>query len=360
MTSNGYAINTAGDVSAGSGYESDLGDNHHAALFQNDGLKLNLGVLIGWGIQSFGYGLNDARQVVGASGTPPLATHAFIWTQQTGLTDLGTLGGQYAQSFSINNSGLVTGAAQIAGSSGASHAFLWDAVNKMRDIGTIAGNSSSGVFVNQASHVVGDSTINATDTRTHAFFYDVTMKDLGSLGSSSTVSDISHGYGVNINDDVVGSTYRPFTGGSLYQTAFIYSNGVMSELEKMVDSSGSDYRLLTATAINDLGQITVQALKVSTNTNTAVLLTPTTAATDTVTITAASYVTRRKTLQVQATDSDRTATLQVFTTSTNTLIGSLTKTGMKFAGAFSLTTNPQNITVKSNLGGSATAAVTTR
>ena len=62
----------------------------------------------------------------------------------------------------------------------------------------------------------------------------------------------------------------------------------MSELEKMVDSSGSDYRLLTATAIDDLGQIVVQAHKVSTNTDTAVLLTPTTGATDTVTITAAT------------------------------------------------------------------------
>ena len=78
------------------------------------------------------------------------------------------------------------------------------------------------------------------DGRTHAFFYDGTMKGLGSLGSSSTVSDLSSAFGVNSNDDVVGSTYRPFTGGSLYQKAFIYSKGVMSELEKMVDSSGSD------------------------------------------------------------------------------------------------------------------------
>jgi probable HAF family extracellular repeat protein len=297
---------------------------------------------------------------VGSSGpvAPNTSTRAFIWDATNGLRDLGTLGGQFAQAFSINNAGLVTGAAQVLAE--AFHAFIWDGVSGMRDIGTIGGDSSSGIFVNQSSHVAGNSTINAVDGRTHAFFYDGTMKDLGSLGSSSTVSDISSAYGVNINDDVVGSSYRPFTGGSLYQTAFIYSKGVMSELEKMVDSSGSDYRLLAATAINDLGQIVVQAHKVSTNTDTAVLLTPTTAATDTVTIMAATYVTRRQTLQVQATDSNKTATLQVFVTSTDTLIGSLTKKAKGYKGGFILSSNPGSITVKSSLGGSATAVVTVK
>ena len=88
----------------------------------------------------------------------------------------------------------------------------------------------------------------------------------------------------------------------------------------------------------------VQAHKVSTNTDTAVLLTPTTAATDTVTITAATYLTRRQ-------------TLQVFVTSTDTLIGSLTKKAKGYKGTFILSSNPGSITVKSSLGGSATAVV---
>jgi probable HAF family extracellular repeat protein len=130
-----------------------------------------------------------------------------MWDATNGLRDLGTLGGQFAQAFSINNAGLVTGAAQVL--AGAFHAFTWDGVSGMRDIGTIGGDSSSGIFVNQSSHVAGNSTINAVDGRTHAFFYDGTMKDLGSLGSSSTVSDLSSAFGVNSNDDVVGSTYLP-------------------------------------------------------------------------------------------------------------------------------------------------------
>jgi probable HAF family extracellular repeat protein len=358
--SDGLAINSLGDVSAASGFTSDNSSWLHAALFASDGSKIDLNVLLGWGPYSYGYGINDSKQIVGSSGpvAPNTSTRAFIWDATNGLRDLGTLGGQYAQAFSINNAGVATGAAQVA--AGGFHAFTWDAVSGMRDLGAIGGDSSSGIFVNQSGHIVGNSTINAVDGRTHAFFYDGTMKDLGSLGSSSTISDISSAFGVNINDDVVGSSYRPFTGGSLYQTAFIYSNGVMSELETMVDSSGTDYRLLAATGINDLGQIVVQAHKISTNTDTAVLLTPTTAATDTVTITAATYVTRRQTLQVQATDSDKTATLQVFVTSTNTLVGSLTKTARGYKGTFTLSSNPGSITVKSSLGGSATAAVTSR
>jgi probable HAF family extracellular repeat protein len=359
--SEGLAINSFGDVSAASGFISDNSNFLHAALFAIDGSKVDLNVLLGWGPYSYGYGINDSKQIVGSSGpvAPNTSTpRAFMWDATNGLRDLGTLGGQFAQAFSINNAGLVTGAAQVL--AGAFHAFTWDGVSGMRDIGTIGGDSSSGIFVNQSSHVVGNSTISAVDGRTHAFFYDGTMKDLGSLGSSSTVSDISSAYGVNINDDVVGSSYRPFTGGSLYQTAFIYSNGVMSELEKMVDSSGTDYRLLAATGINDLGQIVVQAHKISTNTDTAVLLTPTTAATDSVTIMAATYVTRRQTLQVQATDSNKTATLQVFVTSTDTLIGSLTKKAKGYKGTFILSSNPGSITVKSSLGGSATAVVTAK
>jgi hypothetical protein len=47
-------------------------------------------------------------------------------------------------------------------------------------------------------------------------------------------------------------------------------------------------------------------------------------------------------------------------TSTDTLIGTLTKKGIKYSGKFSWSSNPLNITVKSSLGGTATAAVITK
>ena len=82
--------------------------------------------------------------------------------------------------------------------------------------------------------------------------------------------------------------------------------------------------------------------------------------TDTVTVTGALYDTARKQLRVQATTTSSDATLQVFVTSTDTLIGSLTKNGTTYVGKFSWPTNPVKIKVKSSAGGSATKRVRTR
>jgi hypothetical protein len=80
--------------------------------------------------------------------------------------------------------------------------------------------------------------------------------------------------------------------------------------------------------------------------------------TDTVTISRAQYSTSKGKLTVQASSSaGTTAVLQVFNTATNALIGTLPATGK---GSFRISPAPTNITVKSSLGGSATAAVVTR
>jgi hypothetical protein len=63
---------------------------------------------------------------------------------------------------------------------------------------------------------------------------------------------------------------------------------------------------------------------------------------------------------VEATSSSASATLTVFVTSTGAQIGTLTNDGGgRYRGQFNWPTNPQNITVKSSLGGSATRTVTT-
>jgi hypothetical protein len=83
--------------------------------------------------------------------------------------------------------------------------------------------------------------------------------------------------------------------------------------------------------------------------------------TDTVTITRAEYRTSNPQLRVEATSTNATATLQVFVTSTNQLIGTLSNAGGgRFRGRFSWPVNPQTITVKSNFGGQATRTVTQR
>jgi hypothetical protein len=91
-------------------------------------------------------------------------------------------------------------------------------------------------------------------------------------------------------------------------------------------------------------------------------VTPTPAPTqDTVTIARAEYTTSRNRLRVNANSTSSTATLKVYVTATGEFIGTLNNNGGgKYSGQFSWQTNPQNITVKSSLGGSTSATVTVK
>lgn len=82
---------------------------------------------------------------------------------------------------------------------------------------------------------------------------------------------------------------------------------------------------------------------------------------DTVSVQKADYDSSKRTLKVEANSSGSNATLQVFVTSSGQLLGTLSSNGGgKFSGQLSSATNPQNITVRSSLGGSATRAVSAK
>ena len=80
--------------------------------------------------------------------------------------------------------------------------------------------------------------------------------------------------------------------------------------------------------------------------------------TDTVRITRAEYESSKRVLRVEATSTSSTATLRVFVTATGQLLGTLSNNGGgQYRGELSASTNPQNITVRSSLGGVATSSV---
>jgi photosystem II stability/assembly factor-like uncharacterized protein len=84
-----------------------------------------------------------------------------------------------------------------------------------------------------------------------------------------------------------------------------------------------------------------------------------TQSTDTVAIQQADYFAYRHELRVAATSTGSTATLQVYVTPTGDLIGALKHyDGNRYSGRFTWPVNPQNITVRGSLCGSATKAVT--
>jgi probable HAF family extracellular repeat protein len=109
----------------------------------------------------FTFSVNDNGQVVGESGTGPVAAvHAFVWTAIDGMVDLGTLAGSFSGAHAINGKGQVVGQAQIAdaGPSGPTlHAFSWTATAGIVDLGTLGGTLSVAYAVNERGRVVGES-----------------------------------------------------------------------------------------------------------------------------------------------------------------------------------------------------------
>jgi len=88
--------------------------------------------------------------------------------------------------------------------------------------------------------------------------------------------------------------------------------------------------------------------------------TPTPApAIDTINIQRAEYQRSSRWLRVEATGTEPTATLRVYVTATDALIGTMKNSGNgRFSAQLSWPTNPNNITVRSSFGGFATKAVT--
>ena len=94
-------------------------------------------------------------------------------------------------------------------------------------------------------------------------------------------------------------------------------------------------------------------------TRTAPLNVTTAASTDTVAVQRAEYSNGQ--LRLEATSTSSAATLRVYVTSTNVQIGTLrNEGGGRYRGEFSWPSNPQNITIRSSLGGSASRAVTAK
>ena len=299
IVSRGFGINNTGMAVGDSVFIATHTANspvRHAALF-NNGSLIDLGTLKK---QTFSRAnsINGFNQVVGFSG-PTLdspKSRAFFWSKSTGMIDLGTLGGAYAQAFAINDSGSITGNSQLRSSDSTTegvHAFLSPSplgagAIGMRDLGTLGGSFSYGMAINANNHVVGYSTVKKVDKRVHAFCFDGnTMKDLGTLApnSSNPLEDQSVALSINSSDRIVGYTYLPALNANtdpavqpgtspVRQIAFVWSQGAMRDLNKLIGQAAETYHLNAAMAINDNGQIVATALSKATGTRRAVLLTP--------------------------------------------------------------------------------------
>jgi probable HAF family extracellular repeat protein len=99
--------------------------DYHAFLWSAETGMQDLGTL--GGSSSFATAVNDDGAVVGFSDTSEGTTHAFLWTAEEGMQDLGVPDGRYDTSFAraINNKNEISGS--VSNTSGAEAAFYWTA-----------------------------------------------------------------------------------------------------------------------------------------------------------------------------------------------------------------------------------------
>ena len=177
-------------------------------------------------------GINDKGQVIGISGIcqnavgNQSAKHALLWQHGT-VTNLGNLGGMaWNTPMAINNRGQIVGFSDLKGDQDGQdpnfHAFLWTKERGIQDLGTLPGDA------------------------------------------------ISEALGINEQGQVVGVSYGA---GFTNPRAFIWQNGVMTDLNTLIPSNSSLY-LQVGQEINDLGEIVGDATDQSTGKNPAFLLVP--------------------------------------------------------------------------------------
>jgi probable HAF family extracellular repeat protein len=224
------------------------------------------------GVYSCAAAINDADQATGYSNT-----FGFFWSGGM-LTNI--QGGDFSEirPRAINEAGEVAGARWETVPSPECYASPYPPCHFVTTgypfrwangslIGLDAPLDATASSINNSGAVAGNFT---RDGRSQAFLTNSlgTFIELGTLdGRNSSAAS-----GINNSGDVVGTCYSCEGGFCSNWTAFLYRNGVMVDLNDRL--SQSDWRLVSATAINDKGQILASGRKDGQPLSKALLLTP--------------------------------------------------------------------------------------
>lgn len=223
------------------------GSPNRAFRWQN-GTRTLLGTLVaGTYSESRAYGMNNAGAVVGQS-TAATGEHAFLYSgSMQDLHSLMPTGAYASTALAINNSATP----QIVGT----YRVDWDTLQafylnngSFTVITGWGGQQTIPLAINDSAWVVGHADTNNPSNDYHAFLWrNGQIQDLGTLGGGQ-----SKATAVNDAGQIVGFADTASVNGD--REAFVWQNNVMYDLNKLIPA-GTNWRLGSATGINELGQI---------------------------------------------------------------------------------------------------------
>jgi probable HAF family extracellular repeat protein len=253
-----------------------------------------------------GYAENSTRDIEGCAvalnGTGPqvLDFEPVIWGPRPGeIRELPRLpGDKVGVAFWINDNGQAVGMSGLCantvlpGPSAAPHAVLWDNDGSVYDLGNLGGTSNPAVLgvgnvafvINNLGQVAGVSALpesksagcpgvplNPACFTFHPFLWtrETGMRDLGVLPGDL----VGAGLGMNNVGEVVGPSFTAPGVATGNPSAFLWRNGVMTDLNTLVPADSPLY-LLIAFGINDAGQIAGFGVSTTTGDVHAFLATP--------------------------------------------------------------------------------------
>jgi probable HAF family extracellular repeat protein len=163
----------------------------------------DIGQLIPGTVSSEAFGVNDVGQIVGIFTDTSYYQHAFLYSSAS-ITDLGTLGGAQSAALGINGSGTVVGWSLTE--TAATHGFIYDGVS-MADIGTLYGGTTKAQAINDSGQVVGNSASGNPYGQSAFIYQNGVMTDLNTLIDPASGLVMIDAYAVSNTGYIVGSAY---------------------------------------------------------------------------------------------------------------------------------------------------------
>ena len=244
--SGAWSINDKGRVVGCSGF----GNERRPVLWDRSGLH-ELETLGGTYADAFG--INRHGEIVGWGSYPGetyyQSSHAVSWNQE-GIADMTPFQSDFSVASSINKKGEKVGGYVNADSDGFFRAVLWGK-HGVRELGTLGGDESEAYWINDKGEAVGWCDLPEGGWHACLWTPHGDTVDLGALDGSDSAA-----FSINDHGDVVGTSYFYVDDNTLERSrAFIWTkkNG-MQDLNTLVDLP-SGVIVAEGNSINDFGWI---------------------------------------------------------------------------------------------------------